>query len=95
MLSFYGFSFGGVLRNPPLRPLEELVQKILLQDYHFTYEQNTLVYRKDKTEFYLALTEFKDYNFAFRIFERADYDESYKEELIHTLRFLLMPIMAS
>lgn len=93
LLSFYGYSFGGVLKNRTDYSIEEMIQGCLLCDLHFTYEQDTLVYRKDHREFYITVTEFKDRNFALRVFEKEDYEPQHKEDLLVTIRFLLTPLI--
>lgn len=91
LIPFYGYAFGGVLKDAPETTLEEFIQHRLLQDLHFTYEQETIVYRKNETEFYITITELQHYNFVLRVFEKEDYATNEKEELLLMIRFLLTP----
>ena len=89
-LHYFGYVFGGVSQN---EPLDQTILEHLTTSAAFTYELDTIVYRKDDVECYLTLTLFPQGNFAFKLFEKEDYNVSVKEELLGMIQALLLSIL--
>ena len=89
-LEFYGYAFGGVSQ---VDALEQTIVESLTVFEAFTYELDTIVYRKEDVECYLTITLFEQGNFALKLFEKDDYEDTVKTQLIEDIAKLLDPIV--
>lgn len=88
-LSFYDYAYGGVSTHAHL---EQKIIAQLTEAEEFSYELDTIVYRIGELECYLTVTLFQHGNFAFKIFDKDDYEEQVKEELIAKLERQLVSL---
>lgn len=89
-LAFYEYGFGGVSE---IKDLEKALVAALTKSPQFTYELDSLLYQQGTIEYYLTLTFFPHGNFAIKLFEKEEYGEAVKGELIEQIHELLSPLL--